>query len=79
MPPKREKLTKFKEKNIGNLKEIIHMNNPIKNSFQELELQEFKLPTSSNSQSDDLRIPLISQTENPIYKPVRFVFLDLSW
>jgi len=55
------------------------MNNPIKNSFQELELQEFKLPTSSNSQSDDLRIPLISQTENPIYKPVRFVFLDLSW
>ena len=40
------------------------MNNPNKSPFKEVELQEFKLG------SDDLRIPLLSPSDKPIYKPV---------
>ena len=43
------------------------MNNTLKTPFQEMEMKEFKLPTS---QAEDIRIPLISQSDNPIYKPV---------
>ena len=47
------------------------MNNTLKTPFQELEMKEFKLQGSySTSQAEDIRIPLIPQTENPIYKPV---------
>ena len=47
------------------------MNNPHKPLYQELELKEFKL----NSTTNDIRIPLLPppSTEMPIYKPVNSI------